>query len=373
VKVRALILLATVSALLAASAPAGAVVPADLALRLTDLDPGYVVDDETCEPTTFYDDGPSDFLKQVGDLHHVGCRISFHRVWKTPGTPPSPLGVSSYVFEFDSADGPQAALTRPRDAVAFLSGSVPEVVQPAPAVGDEAVLLHGKMPFPVRHPWWSTIVLWRSGNVLAAVQTTSRSDAGLQAALRLAAVQQARIASPTPLSPDDNDDAEVGLDAPDLRLPIYWLGHDLAARGRLPGLSLHLSESLTSRRTEAVYMAYGRGDEIVVTLMRPSVLRRPVFRHGFRRLARDPCTRRERVALASGHATIWSRHGGRCHAKADATFAIARLSGVVVLLGLDAEQPVTPSVARYATRTGMLRLMRALHRREPRPLPAPAP
>jgi hypothetical protein len=368
VRVRALILLAALSALLAASAPAGAVVPADLALRLTDVDPGYLVDDETCEPTTFYDDGPSDVLKQAGDLHHVGCRIGFHRVWKTPGTPPSPLGVSSYVFEFDSADGPQAALTRPRDAVAFLSGSAPEVVQPAPAVGDEAVLLHGKMPFPIRHPWWSTTVLWRSGTVLAAVQTTSRSDAGLQAALRLAAVQQARIASPTPLSPEDNDDAEVGLENPNLRLPIYWLGRDLAARGRLPELSLDLSASLRIRGIETAYLDYG-DDGVGITVARPRLLRLPIFRRDLRRLSHDPCTRRERVALPSGHATIWSPRGLRCRARGADPFAIAHLPGVVALVGLDAERRGS---ARYATRVGMLRLLRALRLREPRPA-APAP
>src|SRR4029077_9052552 len=101
VRIRTLTLLATTAALVAASAPADAAVPKDLALRLTDLGPGYIVDEETCEPASFYDDGPSHLLKQVGALHHAGCRIGFSRAWKAPGTPPSPLAVSSYVFVFD--------------------------------------------------------------------------------------------------------------------------------------------------------------------------------------------------------------------------------------------------------------------------------
>jgi hypothetical protein len=370
-KVRPLVLLATVSALLAASAPAGAFAPKDLALRLTDLGPGYVVDDETCEPATFYDDGPSRFLRQIGGLHHAGCRIGFWRAWKAPGTPTSPLGASSYVFVFDSTDGPEAALTHPRAVVASLLGGGPEVLPPAPAIGDEAVLLQGGTQRVGRRSWWSATVLWRSGNVLAAVQTISQrsADASTQAALRLAAVQQARIASPTPLSPDDNDDAEVGLEAPGLRMPIYWLGRDLAARGRLPRLSLHLSLSLRFRGIEAVYLGYGRDDGIVVTLIRPRILRLPIFRRDLRRLAHDPCTRRERVALPSGHATIWSRQGRRCHARAEDVFAIARLPGVVVVVGTDAESRPVPG---YDTRVGMLRLLRALRLREPRSA-TPAP
>lgn len=210
-KASAIVLLAALSVLLAASAPAGAVVPKDLALRLTDLGPGYSVEDETCDPATLYDDGPSQILEQIGALHHTGCRIGFWRAWKAPGAPAGPLGVSSHVFVFDSTDGPEAALTHPQTVVAYLSGDAPEMVPPAPAIGDEAVLLHGDMQRVGRRSWWSATVLWRSGSVLAAVRTISRrnADASTQAALRLAAVQQARIASPTPLGSDDNDDAEV--------------------------------------------------------------------------------------------------------------------------------------------------------------------
>lgn len=200
-KARAIVLLATVSALLAVTAPAGAVVPAELALRLTDLGPGYVVEDDACELRTFDDEGPSRIPKQIGELHHTGCGIGFWRVWKVPGTPAGPLRVSSYAFVFDSADGPELALTRPRAVVASLSGDAPEVVQPVPAVGDEAVLLDGETQRVGRRSWWSATVLWRSGNVLAAVRTISQrsAEASEQAALGLAAVQQARISSPTRL------------------------------------------------------------------------------------------------------------------------------------------------------------------------------
>ncbi|MBS1871448.1 MAG: hypothetical protein JSS99_17485 [Actinobacteria bacterium] len=369
---RALVLLATVASLLAAiSASAGAVVPKDLALRLRDLGPGYMVDDRPCSPMNFRDAGPSRFLRRIGALHHVGCSIDFSRMWKAPGTPPSPLDVTSYVFVFDSTDGPEAALKRPRAIVRFLSEEAAHVVEPAPTIGDEAVLLQGGVQRAGRRSLWHTTVLWRSGNVLAAVRTVSQrsADVSTQAALRLAAVQQTRIASPTPLGPDDNDDAEVGLDNPKIHLPIYWLGRDLAARGGRPELSLHFSLSFRLRGIEAVFMTYGRDDKIAIMVTRPSLLRLPIFSRELRRLAHDPCTHREGVALQSGHATIWFRQGHNCRVRAEDTFAIMRLPGVIVVVGLGAERRRS---AGYATPAGMRRLLRALRPRAPKPLPAPA-
>jgi len=86
---------------------------------------------------------------------------------------------------------------------------------------------------------------------------------------------------------------------------------------------------------------------------------------------RDPCTHRERVALPQGRATIWSSRGRRCDARPEDNFAIAHLPGVVVTLGVETDRgPLT----RYATRAGMLRLLRALRPRTPLAVaPAPAP
>lgn len=363
------LLLSLVVALVAA-APAGAASPQDLTLRLADLGPGYVIPDDTCVPTRLRGDGTSRVVDQIGRLHHRGCEIAFSRAWVAPGAPAGPLEASSRAFVFDGTDGPVMALTRPRAVASFMYAPTREdftVVEPAPAIGDEAILLRApKVPFPKR-PLWSAIVLWRSGSVLAAVQASGQksADASTQAALDLAAAQQARIASPTTLGPADNDDAEVALDAPGLRLPIYWLGHDLAPRGELPGLSLHESFSVRLFGAEMAFLSYGRDDGVAIVLTDPRVLHQPWFRREMRRIARDVCTRRERVALTAGRATIWSQPGRRCHARPEDTFAIARLPGVAVILAVEAQPgPVT----RYATRAGMLRLLRALRER-PRTTP----
>lgn len=363
-RLRTLVLMLAVI-LVAAAAPAGAATPEDLTLRLADLGPGYLIPDETCLPTRLRGDGTSRVVDQVGRLPHRGCEIAFSRAWVAPGAPAGLAEASSHAFVFEDTRGPEAALTRPRTLISFMyepTREELEVVEPAPAIGDEAALLRGDEERFRGRSWWPAFVLWRSGNVLAAVQAVGHksADASAQAALRLAAAQQARIALPTPLSPADHDDAEVRLDAPGLRLPIYWLGHDLAARGDLPGLLLHDSFPLESLGTENMFLSYGRDDEVVIALIPPGFLQRPFLRRELRRVARDPCTRRQRVTLRSGRATVWSSRGRGCHPRPEYAFAIARLPGVAAILTIDAERG---PAARYATRTGMLRLLRALRER----------
>jgi hypothetical protein len=365
---RALALLAAVAALiLAAAAPASAARPKDLTLRLADVGPGYLVSDDTCLPTRLRGYGTSRVVDQIGRLPHRGCELEFWRAWVAPGAAAGPREVSSRALVFDDDAGPELALTRPRTVVSFMylpTREELELVEPAPAIGDEAVLLRGPEERFRRRTWSSAIVLWRSEDVLAAVEASGGGsfDAIAQAALRLAVAQQARIAAPAPLSPADNDDAEVGLDAPGFRPPIFWLGHDVAAHGTLPSLSLTTSFPVRIYGDDSMLLAYGRDLAVVVGLLLPRTLHRPAVRRELRRLARDPCTRRERVALPSGGATIWSRPGRRCHARPENTFAIARLPGVRVTIAVDVSRG---PIARYATRAGMLRLLRALRERAP--------
>jgi hypothetical protein len=113
--------------------------------------------------------------------------------------------------------------------------------------------------------------------------------------------------------------------------------------------------------------AYGRDDEIAVgvRLMHPRTLRQPIVRDLLQLRTVDPCTHRERVAFPQGRATIWSGRSGRCAARPGAnTLAVARLRGVVVTRNVDV---VRGPFARYGTRAGMLRLLRALQRYTPPP------
>ncbi len=89
------------------------------------------------------------------------------------------------------------------------------------------------------------VVVWRSGAVLGIVIASSLDgdgDARARAAVRLAALQQERIANPTPLRPPVNDDRFVLLDDPTLKATVMWLGEQLPARGGFPALDLRATD-----------------------------------------------------------------------------------------------------------------------------------
>jgi hypothetical protein len=245
-------------------------------------------------------------------------------------------------------------------------------MEPAPAIGDQAVLLRGADG--------SATVVWRSGSTLAALlagnglQRAPAVDA--QTAVALATAQQARIAAPAPLRFADNDASLVALDDPALDLPVLWLGPQLPRRGALPALRLLYSEPAdraAARLGFGPIMLYGRRHaraDVILQLGRRGVLRRPAIRRELRRLRRDPCSRIDRLSLADGRATIFVRRP-RCpplnvedtpDALADAA-AVAILRGVVVFLSADDCTNCHGPVSRYESVAGMRRLVRALQPR----------
>lgn len=361
--------LAVAVALLVA-APAAAASPEELALRLADIGAGYVIPADGCVSTTLRGADRSRVVDEVAALPHRGCEIEFSRVWVAPGAPAGPDLVSSRAFVFEDVAGPRLALTRPRALISATYASVRKdlkMIAPAPAIGDQAVLLRDEDGLG-RYIGWRSFVLWRSGNVLAVVQASSEQspDASVQAALRLAGAQQARIAAPAPLGPTDNDDADVGLNTPGFDLPIYWLGHDLAARGRLASLTLNVSAPLPTPGGPSMTLVYGDDATIAVDLWRPRTIRRSFVRSALAMIAHDPCTHRKRIRLAQRRATIWSFGGRRCDTRPEVRLAVMRLPGTVVMLSVDTRRRPT----RYATHAGMLRLLRALR---PYATGAPAP
>jgi hypothetical protein len=359
-----------VAAVLLVAAPGAAARPDEFTLRLGDVGAGYVVPADACVSTTLRGDGRSRVVDEVAALPHHGCEIEFSRVWVAPGAPAGPELVSSRAFLFDDVAGPRLALTHPRALISAMYASARKdlkMIAPAPAVGDQAVLLRREDGLG-RYIGWRSYVLWRSGSVLAVVEASSEQgpDASVQDALRLAGAQQARIAAPTPLGPADNDDADVGLSTPGFDLPIYWLGHDLAARGRLPSLTLNVSAPLPTRGGPSMTLVYGDDAPVAVDLWRPRTMRRSSFRGVMAIIAHDPCTHRKRIRLAQNRATIWSFGGRGCDTRSEARMAIVHLPGTIVMLTVDTRRRPT----RYATRAGMLRLLRALRQYAPG---APAP
>ena len=345
--------LALLVALMTATSAAAASSPysADLALRLPDLGPGYVVAlDHGCVP-----------LRPRGvAASSEGCQVSYKRVWTPTGMAPGPSFVTSVAFVFQSPEAAHAALARPRALAARVLGVRRDVIAiagPTPALGDEAVLLR----FDDR----DTDVLWRSGSIvgLVAPSSTDGGDAGDESALRLAAAQQAHVAMPTPVTPSDYDDLEVPLDDPRLEVPVYWLGRRLAAHGSLPPLRFvgsELSRGQDARAGARAELRYeGHGASVDVGLTQPSLLRRPFVRRVLRRLHRDPCTRIARFPALNGRAAIYTR-AASCKRKPADVFALVVRHDVAVVVTVD----LFGRPSRYATRAGLRRLVRALRVRK---------
>lgn len=336
--------------------------PALLLLRLPDLGPGY-------EHVDF--PNPSCELSLQGADH--GCGVSFQQLWTIPGESAGPAYVESAAFTFATPERAHAAFGRPRDIAASLfmfSAPHLSLVEPAPAVGDEAILMQtGRAE--------RSLAVWRSGSVVGVVIASApyRGGPSSAQAVQLAGAQQARIATPAPLLPADFDDIEVLLDNPRLDVPVYWLGRSFTKQGRLPALRLidvTPAENFEMRSGSRLDMTYGgsRGEATVtVGLQRPRPL---ADRRSLRQLVHFPCAGSERIPLRDGHATLirpvrGCKEGWPSPIPA---IAIASLPGVTAVVALGADEETCAHcygpVARYARRAGMHRLLHALHLREHR-------
>lgn len=360
-------------AVLAAASPCAASAatppdPAPFLLRLPDLGPGYAITKwgigRSC---TVLPTASVGWRSILGPEPSRGCHLAFEQVWTPPGTVPGPGGVQSYAFTFDTPAGPMAALARPRILPGFFRRRDLRIVEPAPPIGDQAVLMRFHKITLGLHAS-AGIVVWRSGSVLGMViaATLRRGDADARAAVRLATLQQARIADPTPLRPPANDDRFVALDDPTLDVPVLWLGEQLPAHGRFPELDLRATDRLFNffggpqPLVQMTYRAPHLPATVTVELWRRRALRR-ALRH---RPDRDRCQRRFDGGLSDGRATIratYRRRRGRC-AHRDARYsAIAFLSGV----GVTIDTSDRSGANRYDSRAGMRTLLRALRLRRP--------
>jgi hypothetical protein len=357
----------------AAPATAATADPAPLLLRLPDLPSGYGLLSRDCD----HDTPLSDVVPSADRT----CESYFARFWaSSPAPEPDPAVVISAALVFETAQRAAAVLDNPRRVASSLAVETDredfKVLEPAPAIGDEAVLLRAADD--------STAVVWRSGPVLAVLLAETGfhprgETVDLQTTIALAAAQQARIAAPTPLQRTDYDSSEVALDDPGLALPVWWLDRELPRRGRLP--ALRLLTSLPSGLFDDAgpdfgpALLYGPGgtrSNVVLTLVRPSLLRRPAMRRELRRMRRDPCSMVRHVTRPDGRATIFQR-SPRCPKldiretpdALDDTTAVVVLHGAVVFAYADGCVSCRGPVSRYESIAGMRRIVKALRLRKP--------
>lgn len=345
--------------------------PAALTLRLPDLGPGYIVSDETDAGTHCV---PYRLSGLPGRPAHRGCDIGFTRAWHAPGAPSGPDDVESDAYVFDDAPALVSAFARPRALAAAVFGAPqrlfrPITLDPPPLVGDATVVLRGDTGV--------AIAMWRSQSVLGVVLIGGRgAQASPTVALRLAAAQQARIATPTPLLRSDLDDTEVWLDDPNLGVPVWWLGRHRAAQNGRPALGLLDGPPLmTGRfqpRLDLNYTSPGGRAGVDVALWKPRTLRRALRQDAKRAM----CIRRYDGRLPGAKATIYGSYKPpRRHCEPgppEVLFAVAFLHRVAVTLDASDCFGCRAGRAPYDSLAGLRVLLRALRVREPRSA-TPAP
>ncbi len=240
----------------AAASPADFAVPSQgLVLRLHDLPTGYGATYGSpefplpglgCAAIEPADPRPrlAAFLRRYLP---VGCLSLYFRLYRVPDVAPTPLAVGTGALDAGSVKGAEEGLAISRELLShLLDDELPPEV-PAPEIVGDATRLFRWEPqrlFSSKESP-SSFLVWRSGGVVASIFVTGgRVAANDRAALHFARIQQARIETRTPYTPDEADNTVVPLEDPALRLPVHWLGRTFAPGHGLRPLRLYETSSM---------------------------------------------------------------------------------------------------------------------------------
>ena len=359
-----------------ATAAAQAADPAPLTLRLPDLPKGWRVGDDTgCGPMGL-ENAPPAVVDLVKRHHPSVCVREFNRVWATA----PPFFVESVAITFDGPAGATDALAAAEPVVRYVTQLDGAAFTPtSPVIGDSSTgfaVARAYLPGPQPSP--ASVVVWRSGDVLAIVDAGATSvGAADAAALRYAQEQQARIETPTPVSASDFDDVLVSIDNPKLGVPVWWLGRDFDPPGPLPAQTLQYTGGPFARgaspgnTADLRYyspMSRGPGGIYLQIWKRPAWKRFLGTRLG--RLIDSPCARQKTLRVRGGTAVIqryWATPQSRpCPKQAPNRFvgilfagkAVVTVNAPLTWTGVRIERPGT-----YSSLRGLETVLRALRRR----------
>ena len=350
-------------------------------LRLSDLPPGYLVDDAGCGLDL--ENAPPTLAQIIRTELPDDCGIEFFHRRRVPT-------ITAGVLAFKTPEGASKMFADRLELLRHETGVEQLTEQPQSGIGDEArayvspdALTQGRVGD--RAP--GSAIAWRRGTVvgyvLVAAPTKRRAS---RIAHRLAIVQDGRIRKPTPLRPRDDDDSEVWLDDPRLHVPVYWPGHRFAPRRGLPPLRLFQSfgppepgsGDYLGKRASLEYDIQGSSvSAVVLELWRPGAWRRFKRTRLGRQVWGSRCARARHLRLRRGRAVIYSgfartpRHK-RCPARPfDAFVAHAYFKRVVVPINMpnciDCAGGVTGRAAPYNSVNGMTALARGLRLRRRTP------
>ena len=325
--------LLVLAATLLAAAPSGAdmagpAAPETLTLRLPDVGSNYELGSSRCGRRSADEERwwPSTLPSLSRRFPHQGCVIAFGESWTAPGSAFSPNYVMSAAFSFRDSAGPMAALQRARAVAAHILDADRPPLPARPmlarmleadrrgdlrplsidaALGDElrAFRLDG-CPKP------GTVLLWRSGSVLALVLAAGpASDRTTQAAIRLASAQQARIATPTPLLPSTSTTSRSRstTHASGCRSP-GWAGSCRAAAAAPLAARRRRGPAVALRCALGSLLRIPRSQDLChVSLYMPRPVRRQVQRL-VRYLQQHVCVRRFDASADGVHETVIAYH-----------------------------------------------------------------
>lgn len=275
----------------------------------------------------------------------TGCFAVYFRSFHIPGAKPQPLAIGSGAMEAGSVEGAAGGLAVAPELLSHLiADQLPDELPAPKTVGDETRLFHWRHPslFEPKERSSASFLVWRSGPVVAAIFTAGgRPAANDSAALQLARRQQARIESPKPFAADELDSAEVALEDPALRIPVYWLGQPFAPGHGLPKMRLYDSGSISkgrprSPRVSLLYtdrLDFERAEMVYVNLWSAQQWER--LRASGRRLPGDlRCAAIARkLPLRSGRALILrgvQGRRGRCQGRRHWIYSVRAHVGPVV-------------------------------------------
>ncbi len=308
-----------------------------------------------------------------------GCLALYVRMFRVPGQGPDPILAGSGAIELPSVEAAEMALAVSRELLGHLfDDQPPKELEPPEAVGDASRLFQWEEQslFGSDEPP-SSILVWRSGNVVAATFASGYlSPPADRTATELARLQQQHVEAPTPYTKSELDDTEVGLENPALDVPVQWLGRRFAAGGPLKTLKLldTASSEFSGPREPRAGLFYSdrltvdHAERVTIDLWSPGQWRRLQARR-----KRPPgslrCATARELRLPNGRATIVSgfeRIGRTCGKHSHRAYtARIRLPGVVVTVetAMVCATCAEPGRGSYDSSRGMAAIARGL---EPR-------
>lgn len=354
-----------------------------LVLRLHDLPPGYFPLDLSegngiefiCEPLEPADPKPK-LAGFIDRFSPEGCMGLYLRAYRVPDVTPSAAVVGTGALDAGSDAAATAGFAVGPELLGKLTeNGVPEEVGTEARIGDATRLFHWKRaPAYYRNGHLGSFLVWRSGNVLAAVFASAGSlEASDRIVEDLARRQQAHIEYPTPYTRGERNSSEVGLDDPQLRFPVQWLGRTFRPGHGLPPARLESGGAMP--RPYALprqKLSLSNTKNVYLNLWTSTGWKRFLTTAPGRSLRTWHCTESTELDLPNGRATVFSgyrRDFDVCPERPpDRYFAFAYIGGTVTAVNFVSCRQCWQLVSGpYNSLPGMKAVVRGLRLR-PKPV-----